>query len=277
MPWQSDFVDANGLKMHYTRTGGDKPPFVLAHGFSDDGLCWSPVARELEDQYDVIMVDARSHGRSDDPPEGYGPADQADDLAAVIRALGLEKPLVLGHSMGAMTTLTMAARYPDLPGAILLEDPPSWWVAPPTSTDTANEQWRERMRARIIGLKRKTFDELITQQRAEAPGWSEEELVPWANSKLRLSFNVLNRQPTSAIDWASFLAQITCPALLITADTALGAIVDANAAEALHALVPQLQIAEIPEAGHSIRRDRFGRYMAVVRAFASDLAAGQAA
>ncbi|HEU5090642.1 MAG TPA: alpha/beta hydrolase, partial [Roseiflexaceae bacterium] len=74
-----------------------------------------------------------------------------------------------------------------------------------------------------------------------------------------------------------FLAQITCPALLITADTALGAIVDARAAEALRALVPQLQIAEIPEAGHSIRRDRFGRYMAVVRAFASDLAAGQAA
>ncbi len=43
--WQSDFIEANGMRLHYTRTGGDKPPVVLAHGFSDDGLCWTPVSR----------------------------------------------------------------------------------------------------------------------------------------------------------------------------------------------------------------------------------------
>lgn len=44
--WRSDFVETNGLKLHYTRTGANsgKPPVVLAHGFSDDGLCWTPVA-----------------------------------------------------------------------------------------------------------------------------------------------------------------------------------------------------------------------------------------
>jgi pimeloyl-ACP methyl ester carboxylesterase len=67
--WQTGSVEANGVLLHYTRTGGARPPLVLAHGFSDDGLCWSPVARELEDAYDIVMVDARCHGRSSDPRE----------------------------------------------------------------------------------------------------------------------------------------------------------------------------------------------------------------
>ena len=46
--WQSADLEVNGLSLHYTRTGGDKPSLLLAHGFSDDGLCWTPVAEALE-------------------------------------------------------------------------------------------------------------------------------------------------------------------------------------------------------------------------------------
>ena len=63
----------NGLKLHYTRTGGAKPPVVLAHGFSDDGLCWTPVAEALAADYDVVMVDARGHGRSAAPRKATVP------------------------------------------------------------------------------------------------------------------------------------------------------------------------------------------------------------
>lgn len=52
--WQSRTVEVNGLTLHYTRTGGDKPTVVLAHGFSDDGLCWTPVAKQLEADYDLV-------------------------------------------------------------------------------------------------------------------------------------------------------------------------------------------------------------------------------
>src|SRR5690349_5016852 len=105
--WQSGELDANGIRIHYTRTGGAKPPLVLAHGFSDDGLCWTPVARALEQDYDVIMVDARGHGLSEAPEQGYGHDQQAADLAGAIDALGLRRPAVLGHSMGAATTLAL--------------------------------------------------------------------------------------------------------------------------------------------------------------------------
>ena len=122
--WQSGYVEANGLRLHYTRTGGAKPPVVLAHGVTDDGQCWTPVAGVLAAGYDVVMVDARGHGRSDAPEHDYGPVEQAGDLARVIAGLGLQRPAVLGHSMGAATALVLAGEYPDVPGAILLEDPP---------------------------------------------------------------------------------------------------------------------------------------------------------
>ena len=272
--WQSADLEANGIRLHYTRTGGDRPPLVLAHGFSDDGLCWTPVARALEADYDVIMVDARGHGRSQAPEQGYGHDDQAADLAGAIAALGLRRPVVLGHSMGAATALALAGAYPDVPGAILLEDPPMWWVAAPTG-GPADREWQARMHDWITGLKSKAREELIAAQRAETPGWSEDELVSWADSKLRLSLNVLQRRSARPLDWPALARGITCPALLITADPARGAIVTDAGAAALKALIPQLQVARIPDAGHSIRRDQFDRYVQVVRAFLAEMAGGR--
>jgi pimeloyl-ACP methyl ester carboxylesterase len=123
------------------------------------------------------------------------------------------------------------------------------------------------MRAWITDLKRKTGEELIAEQRAQTPGWSEAELRPWADSKLRLSPNVLNRSDAATVDWPALLPRITCPALLITADPSQGAIVTEENAAALQALVPQLRVAHVAAAGHSIRRDQFARYMDIVRAF----------
>jgi pimeloyl-ACP methyl ester carboxylesterase len=266
--WQTGYVETNGLRLHYTRTGGDKPPIVLAHGVTDAGPCWTPVAEALAAEYDAIMVDARGHGHSDAPERGYGPAEQAADLAGVITALGLERPAVLGHSMGATTTLVLAGTYPDLPGAILLEDPPARWTG-----WTATPEGAERlagMRERFIGLKQKTREELLAGQRAEQPGWSEADLGPWADAKRRFSphvLSVLDRDNAADVDWPAILSCITCPALLITADPELGAIVTIESAAALQALVPQLQVAHIPGAGHNIRRDQFALYIDVVRGF----------
>jgi N-formylmaleamate deformylase len=264
-PWQSGEVQANGLRIHYTRTGGDRPPLVLAHGFSDDGLCWTPVARVLESDYDVIMVDARGHGQSQPAEQDYSDLDLGHDLAGVIAALGLRRPAVLGHSMGAATALALAGAHPDVPGVILLEDPPARWVAPVGGS--LDETWRERMRDRITGLKTKTREELIAAQHADTPGWSEDELGPWADSKLRLSLSVLQRGAAPAVEWPALLRGITCSALLIIGDPTRGAIVSETDAEALQALVPQVRVAQIAAAGHSIRRDQFDRYIQVVREF----------
>lgn len=267
--WQSGYVESNGIRLHYTRTGGTKPPLVLAHGVTDDGLCWTPVADSLATDYDVVMVDARGHGRSDAPEHGYDPTTQAADLAGAIAGLGLHRPVILGHSMGAVTTLVLAGTHPEVPAAILLEDPPAWWISPaesPTPGDDRRAGWRRW----IHDLKRKTRDELLADQRIEMPTWSEAELDPWANAKLRFSINVLDLfsfDPAATVDWPSVLARVNCPTLLIAGDPARGAIVDQRAADALNAVLPQLRVAQVADAGHSIHRDQFDRYLDAVRAF----------
>jgi pimeloyl-ACP methyl ester carboxylesterase len=288
--WQQGNIETDRLRLHYTRTGGAKPPVVLAHGFSDDGLCWTPVARALQAEYDVIMVDARGHGQSAAPERGYSVMDHAQDIANVLTALDLHRPAVLGHSMGGATALALAGAYPELPGAILVEDAGAFGMkpSPPVSDsetlETQGEQpeverqraqeeeqaQKERqagMQAWIASLQDKTREELIAQQRAETPHWSDDELGPWADSKLRLSPQVLNRSNAAPVDWPPLLRGIICPALLITGDPSRGAIITDEGAAQLQTFIPHLRVAHIPGAGHSIRRDQLAPYMDVVRGF----------
>ncbi|MDQ2653273.1 MAG: alpha/beta hydrolase [Chloroflexota bacterium] len=266
--WQSGSVDANGVTIHYTRTGGNKPVVVLAHGVTDTGLCWSALAQALESEFDLVMVDARGHGKSDGPEGSYGPDVQAEDLAALITALGLEQPAVLGHSMGAGTALVLAGTHPGLVGSILLEDPPAWWTewydTPDARDLVAN------MKARALSYKTLSRDEVIAAGREGHPNWSDAELQPWADSKAAFSPNVLvvfEPHNRANVDWPATLGKITCPVLLIMADAERGGIVTPERADALHAMVPQTEVAYIAGAGHNIRREQFGRYLEVVREF----------
>ena len=99
--WTEGYVMSNGIRIHYWRTGAgsNKAPLVMAHGSSDDALCWTNLATEFTDRYDIIMFDARGHGLSD-PPTAADPADvQVEDLAGLIKALKLEKPVLMGLSL----------------------------------------------------------------------------------------------------------------------------------------------------------------------------------
>ena len=266
--WKSDTIQSNGLKIHYTRTGGDKAPFVLAHGFSDDGLCWTPIAQKLEKNYDVIMTDARGHGRSEGPEEVYNTALMADDLAGVIQGLGLTKPIVMGHSMGGATTLMLASKYPDLPSAIIIED--AGMFNPPKPDPNNPNPGLHRMGGWIIEMKRKTREEMIAACRVNSPTWPEAELAPWADSKLRFSLHALSRNFVT-IDWESLLPNIKCPALLITADVDKGAIVTAEGAATMQKLISGLKVVNISGAGHNIRREQPAKFMETVLAFVNKL------
>ena len=122
--WTDGYVNSNGLKIHYYRTGGDKPKVIFNHGAGDDGLCWTRVVKELENDYDVIMVDARGHGKSSRGKGDYSITQRVADLAGLIQTLGLDRPVVGGHSMGADTAMNFAAIHPDMTRGIFLEDPP---------------------------------------------------------------------------------------------------------------------------------------------------------
>lgn len=267
--WSTAEPVVNGVRFHITRTGGNKPPVVLAHGFSDAGLCWTPVAQALEADYDLIMVDARGHGRSDAPESGYALTEMAGDLQGVIAALGLRRPAVMGHSMGGGMTLALAGLYPDVPGAIIIEDAGALEASDFPHRQPGRENPIDAMLARI---RSKTREELIADQR-ESMGWPEAELGPWADAKLALSAQAAQFNPAVGISWQELLPRISCPALLITADLDRGAFMGPEHIAKMRRGLPQLQVAHVPGAGHNIRREQFDRFMAAVRPFLASWAA----
>lgn len=271
--WPDGFVEANGIRLHYWRTGdGTQPPLVLCHGYSDNGLCWTPITRRLEGDFDVVMVDARGHGLSEAPESGYTTADRADDVAAFVQALGLEKPAILGHSMGASTAAAAAATYPDRFSKVVLEDPAWWDDESPRrmrrgTTPEERAAWLEERRAQIVKQGQMSIEELIALCREQSPSWQEDELAPWALSKQQLSPNVAGGWETKPKPWTEIASAIVVPTLLITADTEKGGIVTQELAEAAQALNNRIEVVHLPEAGHNIRREAFEAYVEAVRAF----------
>ena len=148
---QSDLL-VDDVRLHYYRTGrGDKRPLVLVHGFSDNGLCWTHTARDLESEYDVIMPDMRAHGLSARVQPGEK-VDMTADLAGFVRTLGLSRPVIVGHSMGAVITYQMGVRFPELASALVLEDPP-WWLSRPVQAPPSNEPAENPMGNIPVGPK----------------------------------------------------------------------------------------------------------------------------
>ncbi len=272
--WRSGEVIANGIRLHYTRTGGNKPPIVLAHGFSDNGLCWSLFAEALEGEYDLVMFDARGHGLSEAPEQGHDPLTQAHDCAGLIAALELDRPVVIGHSMGALMALVLAATHPDAISAVILEDPPAGWLpnaGRPVLTPEQAAASRRGFDEWMAKLKSKTRQQAIDDQRAEAPKWAEGEFGPWADAKIALHENALTYVLTIS-DEVDF-STLKLPVLLITGDPKCGAIITPEQAQALQQLLPHVEVAQIADAGHCIRRDQAAAYEQVVRAFLSKLKA----
>jgi len=267
--WFSGDLTANGIRIHYYRTGGDKPPVILSHGATDSGLCWTRVTRALEADYDVIMPDARGHGLSDAPDGGYTSEERAADLAGLIQALGLEKPAVGGHSMGAQTTFQLAATYPDLIRCAILEDP-GFRFLPGQSPEAANPT-TSRIRENTMALKSLDREAIIARCRAQSPTWGEEELGPWADAKQQVSPKFLTAlRPPEGAHWWELLPKVTCPILLVTADPAKGAIVTPEVAQEAARLQPRLKVVRLTGAGHNIRRERFDGFLPAVQSFLAE-------
>ena len=121
--WSTEICETNGINIHYTRTGGSKVPLILLHGLTANGACWTALAHAIEGEYDVIMPDARGHGKSSVPDYGYRYEDHANDVVSLIKALRLPPPILIGHSMGGMTAAVVASSKPKLLRGLILADP----------------------------------------------------------------------------------------------------------------------------------------------------------
>lgn len=114
-------VKVDGVKMHYA-TGGKGSPIVLVHGWTNNWKGYVPMMEHLRKKYEIFAVDLPGFGDSD-RLESYTLPSQADYLNKFISKMGIKKPVVIGHSMGAYVVSTFYKRHPKVAGQIILIAP----------------------------------------------------------------------------------------------------------------------------------------------------------
>lgn len=239
----------------------DAPALVLLHGIGSRHVSWLPVVDDLARDFRLVMPDARGHGASDQPVAGYLLPDYAADLQGLRSALGLDRPAIVGHSLGGLIALTWAVVHPAAARAIVVEDTP---LRGGVEHVPNLEGWR--------ALAAMTVDEAAAHYREHNPHWSEADCQRRARSITATSatvFTELRDEAAAAglVDRLEPLDGIVSPTLLIHGDVDAGGMVHAPDAARLSAMGPPFEVARIPDGPHSLHRDRTDAFLALARAF----------
>ncbi len=257
--WNTAICETNGINIHYTRTGGNKPPLILLHGLMTNGVCWTDLAHALEKEYDVIMPDARGHGKSSVPDYGYRYEDHANDVAGLINALRIPPPVLLGHSMGGMTAAVVASRKPNLLRSLILADPT--FLSPKVQREVRDSDVADQHR-RILKM---SLDEVVAEAQVRHPNRSSETLELFALARLQTSMGAFDVLTPPNPDYKQLVSAIDVPSLLVIGDTA--SVVSPAVAAELQRLNPRFQVEQIREAGHGVQYDQPGCFAVVVKSF----------
>jgi pimeloyl-ACP methyl ester carboxylesterase len=264
--WPRSCADVHGTRISYLRTGGDKPPAVLVHGLMGSGACWTPVARLLEAELDVVLPDARGHGRSSAPEAGYGYSELAADVVGLVEQLGLVRPVLVGHSMGGMTAALAATRIGHLLHGLVLADPT--FLSGERQREVHESGVAEQHRVLLSRASRLGTSAVLDEALARHPHRSPELVELQVRARLQTSpaaFDVL-RPPNPP--YREVVAALELPTLLVIGDQP---VVTLDTATELCRLNPRLRVVEVDGAGHGLPFDQPERLAQAVLEFVEAL------
>ena len=263
--WTTETCEANGINIHYLRTGGNKPPVVLLHGLTANGACWTPLARALEEDYDVVMPDCRGHGNSTAPDQGYRYGNLATDVLSLIEDHELSTPILIGHSMGGMTAAVVASQNPKRLRGLVLADPT--FLTPQRQREVHESDVAAQHR-RILNQPKEDF---LAEIRIRHSRRSREFIELFAQARFQTSIHAFEILTPPNPDYRQLIKTLAIPSLLVIGG--VGGVVSPVVAAELARLNQRLEIAQIEEAGHGIPYDQPERFSAVVKAFLHSMSA----
>ena len=249
---------------------GDPPATLLLHGIGNYGRYWDLFADAVAGRLRLIAPDARGHGESGKPAAAYAPEEFVADAVAVLDARGVERALVVGHSMGGTHAIRLAAAHPDRVARLVIVD-----AGPEPMPEGAE-------RARRLSLGRPdqfaNADDALAYLRRTSPGYSDEV---YAN---RMQW--LFREDAGALVWRSshdalasimsaashgelwgLLHAIRCPVLLVRGTRSN--VLSADVAQRMIETLADGRLVEL-DAGHNIPLDRPNELADAVVAFARE-------
>ncbi|MCA3288006.1 MAG: alpha/beta fold hydrolase [Roseomonas sp.] len=243
---------------------GQGPPLVLLHGLFGSARNWGAVQKVLSTDYRVVALDLRNHGASPHAP-GMDYAAQAADVAETLATLGIERAVVLGHSMGGKAAMMLALMRPELVSRLIIAD-----IAP--------RPYPPALRAVVAAMQALPLHAGLTRQEADQ---ALRSAVPEAPIRSFLLQNL--RFETAPPSWRIGLAEIAAalpeiedfapppsarfegPALAMAG--ALSPYIRTEDHPAFRALFPRISFASIPRAGHWLHAENPEGSLAALKEF----------
>ena len=250
----------NGVRIHYLEHGTGDPPIVLLPGITSPAITWAFVSERLAAFCRVITLDNRGRGLSSGGPDlTYRLTDYAEDAAGVIRALGLDRPVVLGHSMGARIAIELAATAPEIVGPLILVDPPV--SGPGRRPYPIDLPWY------IEGIDKAARGEPIPVAGSLMANWTREHLTlrqEWLptcdKTAIAETHRLLEHEDIHAL-----MPSIESRTLLICAEN--GGTITAEEEREIVDLIADCRAIRIPRVGHMIPWDDLDAFVDAVRGF----------
>jgi pimeloyl-ACP methyl ester carboxylesterase len=262
-----DLVVSGTVPIHARIHPGSGPALVLIHGISSSGDVWLPVLEALGERFTPVTFDLRGHGASGKPDRGYLYGDYIGDLDRLLAALGLDRPLILGHSLGGLIALWWAAKQPDRAAAMVIEDSP---LRSGEDFRHAFDNW--------IRLNAMSKDELRAAYAAEHPGWKPAALdlrteqmhaaAPPVFAELKA-----DSMAHDGVDRIAEIDGIVSPVLLIHGDIDAGGMVHEEDAEAVASRLANATAARIPGGNHGLHVEHTRAFLALAVPFLEQHAA----
>lgn len=263
-------VRTNGIETYYERRG-EGPAVVFVHASMLDHSMWDEQTEALSDDYTTVTYDLRGHGRTGGTADpAYSMAQYADDLNALLDALDLDRPVVCGWSFGGTVALTHAAAHPDrISGLVLAE---SW-----TPEILSGVDWLFRRvvlnvlvpPVRLLGLERvERANVWLTERvfRGSSGEYENVERLREAAPKMSTDeFAKVARLMTRFHETTVDLSAVSVPTFVLYGENGLP-YVRTHAAK-LAATLPDVEVDEVPGAGHAANLDAPDYFTDALRAF----------
>ena len=274
----SRYIDTGKLRQHVV-IGGDGPPLLLVHGWPQNWYAWRLVMPALARDFEVIAPDQRGIGLSDKPDSGYDPATLANDLVALMDALGHERFAVVGTDTGLPIAYALAADHPDRVERVVLAEVPGPPGAVPSPPFFAPDPLNDRLWHIAVNRLEGVNEQLVTGREDIYFGYEfaiqagkklPDELVAYYVGLLR---NPDSLRGTFAFyrDWGTMMTQneerknrpLTMPVLGLGGEASAGD----GVGGAMKQLAEDVETAVIPGAGHWFAEEAPEETVAALTAF----------
>ena len=248
-------IDRDGVQIYY-ETAGSGPAILLSHGYSATSQMWTGQVAALSDRFQVITWDMRGHGQSDSPEDQslYSEAHTMEDMAAILRAEGLESAVIGGLSLGGYMSAAFNLAHPEMTRALMLFD-----TGPGYKNPVAREGWNETAHRRAEIFEAKGLDAL--GQSAEVRTSTHRSAAGLA----RAARGMLTQVDSRVIE--SFEG-VSVPTLILVGEKDEPFI---NASQYMAKKVPNSTYVVIPDAGHAANLDQPAAFNAAVEEFLAKL------